>query len=90
MSRDNQTAKELRQRAAEIRVAAQRAERMRYARAELEYAAQLEAEADRLEGKVSRPKQATTALPQEEIQRLRNERIAAAIEKMLQIQGLKP
>lgn len=46
------TPEELRQRAADIRLSANHAERSRDARKELQQADQLEAEADRLEGKV--------------------------------------
>lgn len=74
------TPEELRKEAADIRFRAKHAERLRDARRELEMAAQLEAEADRIDGVTPAP--APLLSPQqmaERTEQARRKRVAAAI-----------
>lgn len=79
-----QTPEQLRRRAAEIRQAAHHAERLADAREALERAYRLEAEADRLEGKVAPVVVRPAPLSPEELEARRRARLAAAMAKIEQ------
>ena len=75
-------ADELRRQAAEIRHAAQHAERRKDAERELALAANLDAEADRLEGKVRPAAPPVQTISQEERDKARRARVDEAFAKL--------
>lgn len=83
-----QTPDELRQQATKIRHAAQHAERLSDARAELALADQLEARANQLEGKTQH-KPAPPEIPKAERERMRQKRIDAAMRQIEERFGRK-
>lgn len=78
------TPDELRQQARELRFAANHAERLSDARDELARAYELEAEADRLEGKAGAVVERPKPLTPEEIEARRRARLAEAMAKIEQ------